>query len=971
MPVPDKRNLEALPRELLPSLFFSRCTPTFIITCLTGKMAPQTRRAEALASTTARTYHSSPIPQQVHFPARRRIVKTYGRRSASARTLRQQTLTQIDYLKQLEADPDALEDTPSKEERPQKRRKTLGDTPNSSFHTQTLTQFLSDKGDNNSDNGGDELLQIKDSDEESEGGGDDEQLLTIPAESAPKKRAARGRPPKKQRQQENTPKQKTSSHGKRPRAKSPAPPAPPAPQTPSHLKIKVDLNEVPESQPTPFTPMLNRYGPDRSPLKDRSTNVDAPPPTMETISKLPRNLVIQDSYSSGGSPFSSSVHAPSPAKKDTSADRPRREPLAELPIESFELVERSTPRARLLSRDETVSRVETPTKSTGNREIPDSDDELDSVGPSPFITRTVDRSAEDDVTIREDTASESASLPQTGEARADVVSSEESDLEPGTPTPLARRVHIELPPLSTPTPLARKVHIELPSTGLREERKDEEAEQDGEEEEEEEEQVLEEREKETPAALPDVAGSDDLPPGTPTPVVRRVHIDLPPLSSGEQEEEILKETPRKPHKSSPIIQRHTQAKSQRYSQMFDSQRVPLQTIRAMGTPTDRTDIVVAIQPEPAEAIVNGLKDHEFRNYKFPMQVKRCWICTTSPVGEVKYMAVLGPAKEPGQINSNTGVGNEAFNQGTLGYKFAHELVQVYQLNNPVPLEDMKDHGLGEGPPQKYRYLQPAVAAELLGNLRYALFAEGDDEEEEEEEEAERSQDVTVSQELEEQLLSDIAHSTQMAPASSPGPGPGDVTIPASQGLPVAAPTTASKLPITAAARVGDKFARPAMPARFSSRIQSQHQNQNQNQTQPQTQARTQTTQKTPSTTRSLRQKRSGNSNRSVRPSQATTASQASTSSPAISPVAKSSVPRPVLGAGVPRALLLGDGDGDEEEEEEEGEGMSLPSEIARRLELGSSQAVMTMQDSLLVGEVRAPPEIWDSEEEDEGEGDDL
>ncbi|KAK3692115.1 hypothetical protein B0T22DRAFT_446454 [Podospora appendiculata] len=886
----------------------------------TVEMAPQTRRAEALASTTSRTYHSSPIPQQVHFPARRRIVKTYGRRSASARTLRQQTLTQIDYLKQAEADLDALEDTPSKEERPQKRRKTLGDTPNSSFHTQTLTQFLSDKGDNNSDNGDDGLLQIKDSDEESEGGCDDEQLPAAPAESGPKKRAARGRPPKKQILPKNAPKKKTS-HEKRPRAKSPAPPAP---QTPSHLKIKVDLNELPESQPTPFTPMLNRYGPDRSPLKDRSTNVDAPPPTMETISKLPRNLVIQDSYSSGGSPLSSVHHASSPAKKNTPADLSRREPLGELPIESFELGEGSTPRGVLVSRDETVSGVETPTKSTGNREIPDSDDELDSVGPSPFIPRAVDRSAENDVTIREDTASGSASRSPTREVIAYVVSSEESDFEPGTPTPIARRVHLELPALNTPTPVARKVQIELPSSGLKEEKEDEEEGLD-----EEEEQEEEEREEEPPAALPNIAASDDLPPSTPTPAVRRVHIDLPPLSSEEQEEEILKETPRRPHnKSSPIVQRHTQAKSQRYSQMFDSQRVPLQTIRAMGTPTDRTDIVVAIHPEPAEAIVNGLKDHEFRNYKFPMQVKRCWFCTTRPVGEVKYMAVLGPTKEPGQINSNSGVGNEAFNLGTLGYKFAHELVQVYQLNNPVPLEDMKDHGLGEGPPQKYRYLQPAVAAGLLGNLRCALFAESD-------EEAEKSQDVTISQELEEQLLSDIVHSTQMAPVSSQGPSPGDI-IPASQG-PLAAPTTTSELPITAtpttAAREGDKFARPAMPARFSSRIHSQHQNQNQNPTQPHTQ-----TQKTPSTTRQIRQTRSGN--RSVRPSQATTASQAS--SPAISP-AKSSVPRPALGAGVPRALLLGDAD-EEEGDESPGGGMSLPSEIARRLEMGSSQVVM--QDSL-------------------------
>ncbi|KAA8633914.1 hypothetical protein SMACR_00688 [Sordaria macrospora] len=212
------------------------------------------------------------------------------------------------------------------------------------------------------------------------------------------------------------------------------------------------------------------------------------------------------------------------------------------------------------------------------------------------------------------------------------------------------------------------------------------------------------------------------------------------------------------------------------------------------------------------------KDHEFRPHVLP--AVRVWFYATEPVNEVRYMATLGAPQKPGEIEGGSGMGNEEFNRGESYYvmpvvsssgasfggstssgstmrstnnsagernKFAHKLVQVYQLNNPVKKEELEEHGFGKGLPTKYRLLPPAAVGDLLANLRCALFdeegdeengeedeeegkleaiEEGDEEEDEDEvmgktAESQPDQGVTISQELEQQLRSDIIRSTQM------------------------------------------------------------------------------------------------------------------------------------------------------------------------------------------------------------------
>ncbi|KAK4147414.1 uncharacterized protein C8A04DRAFT_9134 [Dichotomopilus funicola] len=859
---------------------------------------PKPKTTTPATTTTTTKYESKPVPKQVTFPARRKIVKTYGhhktRRSLPARlelegeeegddtpvsegnkrrSLRQQTLTQIDYVRSSsgssggEAGLLRVEVVGGEEEvkvegtnsgdkrrtapRKTKRRKTAGDAPipglerkGSSFHTQTLTQFVGKSGLRLGETGDDDELRVDDD-------GDEVKDLPLPVSNTPVKRPA------------------ASKKGKGRVVSAPDP------HTPSNKRIKVKLEEVPSSQTTPFTPLLG-HSPlklERSPLTQKSTNLDAPLPTMETVSKIPRTLVIQDSYSVGSN---SSVGFPSSSAGDIlqeTRDTPKKEeertsttqdraPLAEIPIGSIELGVESTPAG------------ETPTarKKRMFVEIPDSDEELESVGSTPFKTRSTQQTPRSKRQMVEDgnehsdfkIAADPASTPRVRGAVASKtpVSTGRSDKEnetpvvavlededgdenadegmgerEGTPTPTqgrksqaasrgsqvtprtasqfwtawrrapggdvggfgamtgssAREALTELPvavdeePASsrdkrggTPT-VGSQFHGSMGESEGRARRATPEIEDTDETASEAEEESLDEQRppsilrkpgsQRTPRGTsaknsrssPPIGTRDENGPAATSPAVRKVQIAVPDSSA----EEVYKETPRKPrsHKSSPIYQRqtqtrHTQARSQYYSQ-FESQRVPMDVIRSLGPQTDRSDIIISLHPKIVENITNGAQDHEFRNYKFPVQVVRCWIYTDLPVGEVKYMATLGPAQEPGQLDRHTGFGNAEFNDGTSGYRYAHKLRQVYRLNNPVPLADMAEHGMGDGAPQRYRYLPLAVVGQLLANLRCPLFADEEgDEDGDDDDECGNEGGMTISQELEDQLRTDILHSTQ-------------------------------------------------------------------------------------------------------------------------------------------------------------------------------------------------------------------
>jgi hypothetical protein len=325
-----------------------------------------------------------------------------------------------------------------------------------------------------------------------------------------------------------------------------------------------------------------------------------------------------------------------------------------------------------------------------------------------------------------------------------------------------------------------------------------------------------------------------------------------PGEAGEQDEtdEIIEQTPASTptpasapsSSSSKEVVAATQADNptQGWTQGLESQRVPLGTIEAIGPISDRSDIIISIYGEHVEKMVTRMKTHEFRDWKIPDSVCRVWIYLTKPAKELRYMCIFGPAQTQGQIHED-GVGNAEFNQGMKKSRFAYEVLQMYELNDPVSYQSMKDHGWPTAP-QKLAYVPPAIVGQLTANLRCALWEDRADHDLIPSSDA-AADFTTESQELADQIQSDMDHA-----ATQLGPSDHFETIPSSP------PPRKPASKATSTPRDKAVFARPAPPKTNSA-----------------------------SSSRSLPASQSHIGRASVRPSQATTISQLSSSSPVRTP----------------------------------------------------------------------------------------
>ncbi|KAG6361889.1 hypothetical protein INS49_010118 [Diaporthe citri] len=773
---------------------------------LVTRTAPEASSKSSVAKKPKVYRRSEPAPKQLYFPARNKTVRTYGkgkaRRSLPSKTPDQSTLTQIGWIpstyQEEEDDMDGLvdltmddEDDAQKTEdrkttrRSTKRRKTTGDldtvpdsTAGSSFHTQTLTQmpsFMSEQ-------------QSEDDEVEDEFKFDDNEDENKVATRMPDSEKKLGG---------------SSSLEEKTKGPTPSPEKivsqPPHGTTPAHVsqtprKQIVNREVIPSSQPSPFTPNLGigeRYWSqmDRTPLQERSTNVDAPTPTISR--KRPRTLEIADSWSTVNGGMSSSP----------SRGKVHRTPLKEINL--AEVAERSVILGETPARDNEA----TTTEEVGNAEVdsvrrtapemetPENRGRLSQKSTRPAENIILDSDDEFDFELEDDSGA--------------------NDEAPGTPTP-ATRAHSQgntKPVTEEAGALVQSPHKSstIPSQHPATQRNSTPDPQP----------ENEEAEPETPSPTPQrrtsISSIVEADKGTPLSSPQKTSPTLPPSTRiGSNHRSQALSTVSSPQKGSPAMPPVSQLDFRYKSQAFESQRVPFERIQQLGPQTDRSDIIVSVHPEHAEQITEGNKTHEFRNYRIPQTVGRIWIYITRPICALKYMATISNAKEPGQISyGDKGVGNEEFNEGK-GLKFAYELKQVYELNNPVSLARMKENGWVEEAPTKYVYVPPAVLGELMGNLRRAIFVEPG--------EPQSSQaDMSVSQEVEMQLRSDIAHSTQVgcmvsSPAHSQrrdAAGDADI-IPSSQGN-EKEQITSSPPQATVAATDKPVFAKPTVPASRSQR----------------------------------------------------------------------------------------------------------------------------------------------------------
>lgn len=745
-----------------------------------------------------KVHHTSePAPRQLYFPARSTTVRTYGkgkaRRSLPSKTPDQSTLTQIGWIpstyQEDEDDMEGLTDLITDDEdddaqkpkgketarRSSKRRRTTGDlnpahksTAGSSFHTQTLTQMPSFTSGQQPDD--EELEEDFKLDDHS----DEHKLAANTADKGRKSEAPS--PLQETKERAPTP---PPQKGALPPSQGTTPPT--VTQTPR--KQIIERAVIPSSQPSPFTPNLGiseRYWSrlDQTPLRERSTNVDAPTPTVSR--KRPRTLEIADSWSTVNGGMSSS---PSKGKS-------QRTPLKEMSL--GDVAERS------------IILGETPVRSD-EQTIMDEADEVE-VTSEPRAEPQEDKSTRPAGDIISDSEDDyDFGLENDNEA---------NDEAPGTPTPAAR-VHTR----KSAETLAQETGVitrssPKPSTLSPERRAT--------------------QRNATPVPTPeDVQPEPETPSPSPlrrTSMSSAVEADKgTPLSSPQKTSPALPPHQRieSTHRSQALLDvSHSQNVSPavpvsqlgfRYkSQAFESQRVPFERIQRLGPQTDRSDIIISIHPQQVEQIVEGHKTHEFRNYRIPQTVGRIWIYVTRPACALKYMATISVAKQPGDIShEDPGIGNVEFNEGK-GSQFAYELKQIYELNNPVSLARMKENGWVEEAPAKYVYIPPAVLGELMANLRRAIFVEPG--------EPQSSQvDMTESQEVDLQLRSDIAHSTHGGHAGSSPPqsqrreARGNAnTIPSSQRNDNERLNSSPPHP-TVAANNKPVFAKPSVPASRSQR----------------------------------------------------------------------------------------------------------------------------------------------------------
>ncbi|KAG8169550.1 hypothetical protein KVR01_000295 [Diaporthe batatas] len=741
---------------------------------------------------------SEPAHRQLYFPARSTTIRTYGkgkaRRSLPAKPPDQSTLTQIGWIPSTyqddEDDMEGLSDLITDDEdddaqkpkgkgtarRGTKRRRTTGGldampnpTAGSSFHTQTLTQMPSfTSGQQPDDEEPDEDFRFDDH--------NDGHKVTARMADEDRKLGASLLLQDGEERATPSPQKAASSppHG---------PTTSQATQTPR--KQIIERAVIPSSQPSPFTPNLGiseRYWSqlDRTPLKEKSTNVDAPTPSVSR--KRPRTLEIADSWSTVNGGMSSS-----PSKGQV-----RRDPLKEISL--HDVAERSI----ILGESPVHDDGQTITEEVNE---PEADSESRGEPREDKLTRSVG-----------DIISDSEDDYDFGLEDVDGA----SDETPGTPTPAAR-VHtqkntgilvqetgviVKSPPkpctLSPERRATQQDSTPVPAS----------------------EEVEPEPETPSPSPLRGASISSAVEAGTGT-----------PLSSPQKTSPALPPPPQRIESSrrpqAPLAISHSQKVSPavpvsqlgfRYkSQAFESQRVPFERIQRLGAQTDRSDIIISIHPDQVEQIVEGQKTHEFRNYRIPQTVGRIWIYVTRPACALKYMATISVAKQPGEIShEDPGIGNVEFNEGK-GSQFAYELKQVYELNNPVSLAKMKENGWVEEAPAKYVYIPLAVLGELMANLRRAIFVEPG--------ESQSSQvGMTESQEVDMQLRSDIAHSTQVGYAGSSPPqsqrceARGNAhTVPSSQSNGNEELNSSPPHPSVAAKNKEPVFAKPTVPASRSQR----------------------------------------------------------------------------------------------------------------------------------------------------------
>ncbi|KAG6110069.1 hypothetical protein E4U13_005544 [Claviceps humidiphila] len=696
------------------------------------------------------------------------------------------------------------------------RRTTLGELPPSSrLHTQTLTQFL-----------GRQKSFVADSDEElcDLGSGDEEQgflswLGELEPEPAPEPgspSAGRGRRGLSSRPIDNTSAQGSvilgdkSSRGEC-RGEKFSRENSIIPQTPAKKRsttIRFDI--PPEGLPSPSQRMMERYGAPnvpKSPLKNRGSSPMRPLREEELViqdsiaasplvAERRPSFEIQDSYATDEA-------WTTPSKSQTCNNRGTPRGISRSTQNSL-----CTPSKRRISQRQgslvgaTPTRGKTPSPRklplTESYEIPDSDEDEEGIYQMVTIGETDDEEKSGQTfdaryAVGFETQavmSEIASIHGQGETQHPLPAGGETNIrashavEDGDDdASLAKSASLLMPAPAPP----RSTKVASKALNAAKEEKDE-------------------------PSLPKTA---TVPMSAPVSTMKASHVTEDNNDEPSPSETAIMSKPLRKPLHPPSSHNHVRQPSQ----LWESQRVPASELQSLPSPSARSDIVLPISSASLRPLLTGHTLAVTTPFRIPSQVVRFWLLDNHLL---RYMALVEPGEEQRRRQSASppcaaAAAASAAPSSTAPCSqptWQFRASQVYELNNPVEEQDMREEGWFHGQIGRYSYLPPAVVGQLLWNLRHALFgtasqdavaAEAEAEEPAASEaaaEAETSPyfqnsvskhensrsdsdrlprragssppgSMTVSQQVTAQIHSDIAYSTQlptsddMVPASSP------------------------------------------------------------------------------------------------------------------------------------------------------------------------------------------------------------